>query len=80
MRWQQKLNKQDRAHLRDTNARTLSDVRANIAFQDTMTFPCWDCVTIARKLGISCPLTAFTERCFRETHEQLKKSHWCSIT
>jgi hypothetical protein len=66
MRWQQKLTKKLRAHLRSLDTCTLTQVRANIEFQNNMTFPCWDCVEIARRLDIPCPLTAFNLRCARE--------------
>lgn len=63
MKWRDKLNKSDHQHLKDTDARTLADVKANIQYQDGMTFPCWDCIRIARKLGIPHTLTAFDQRC-----------------
>lgn len=73
MRWQDKLTKKMYKHLEDTNALILTKVRANIKFQNDMTFLCWDCVEIARRLDILCPLTAFTFQCMRErrTEEEL---------
>jgi len=59
MRWQKKLTKAQLQHLRECNARTLEDVRRNVEFQATNTFPCWDCVEIGRRLGIEVELTAF---------------------
>ncbi len=59
MRWQQKLTKKELQHLRETGATTLEQVRANIRYQSTNRFPCWECVEIGRKLGISVELTAF---------------------
>ncbi len=59
MRWQQKLTKKDLQHLRETDCRTLEDVKRNVAYQSQMRFPCWECVGIGRKLGIIVELTAF---------------------
>ncbi len=59
MRWQQKLTKKELQHLRETNCRTLEDVKRNVAYQSQMRFPCWECVEIGRKLGFSVELTAF---------------------
>lgn len=60
--WKSKLTKKELAHLRETGARTLADVRANVAHQDGMLFPCWECIGIARKLGIPCTTTTFDKR------------------
>lgn len=70
MNWQDKLTKKMHKHLEDTNARTLADVRANIDFQNEMTFPCWECVEIARILDIPCSLTAFNVRCVEERRKE----------
>jgi len=59
MRWQQKLTRKELQHLRETNCTTLEDVRRNVAYQSQNRFPCWECVEIGRKLGISVELTAF---------------------
>ena len=59
MRWQQKLTKKELRHLREANCTTLEDVKRNVAYQSQMLFPCWECVEIGRKLGISVELTAF---------------------
>jgi len=61
MKWQDKLNKTDKKHLKETRARTLTQVKANVKHQETMAFPCWDCVGIGRKLGIDVNLKAFHE-------------------
>ena len=62
-RWQDKLNKAERKHLRETGARTLALVKSNVDFQDQNECPCWDCVGIGRKLGMEIRLTAFDNRC-----------------
>ncbi|MCK5243710.1 MAG: hypothetical protein KAJ90_00455 [Desulfobacterales bacterium] len=59
MKWQEKLTKAERKHLREINATTLSDIQKAVDFQDHMAFPCWECVGIGRKLGMSVSLTAF---------------------
>ena len=59
MQWQQKLTKKELQHLHETGAKTLADVRANVLYQSTNLFPCWECVEIGRKLGIKVELTAF---------------------
>lgn len=59
MRWQDKLNKADHKHLKEIGTRTLAQIKANVKHQDKMEFPCWDCVSIGRKLGIDINLTAF---------------------
>ncbi|MEA3467138.1 MAG: hypothetical protein U9R57_02815 [Thermodesulfobacteriota bacterium] len=59
MKWQQKLTKKELRHLRETDCKTLEDVKRNVAYQSQMRFPCWECVEIGRKLGISVELTAF---------------------
>ena len=59
MRWQKKLTKKELQHLHETGANTLEDVRANVLYQSKNQFPCWECVEIGRKLGISVELTAF---------------------
>ena len=59
MGWKQKLTKKELHHLRETGAKTLADVRANVLCQSKNRFPCWECVEIGRKLGIEVELTAF---------------------
>ena len=59
MKWQEKLTKKELQHLRETEANTLAEVRANVLYQSKNLFPCWECVEIGRKLGISVELTAF---------------------
>ncbi len=59
MKWQQKLTRKELQHLRETDCKTLEDVRRNVAYQSQMRFPCWECVEIGRKLRISVELTAF---------------------
>jgi len=59
MRWQQKLTRKELQHLRETRANTLEEVRENVLYQSQNCFPCWECVEIGRKLGISVELTAF---------------------
>ena len=63
MAWIDKLNSKERKHLRDMGIRTLREVKNNVAYQSLMMFPCWDCVSMGRKLGIPVKLTAFDERC-----------------
>ncbi len=59
MQWRKKLTKKEKQHLRETGATTLEQVRENVLYQSTNRFPCWECVKIGRKLGISVELTAF---------------------
>ncbi len=64
MKWQQKLNKADHKHLRESHDGriTLETIRNNVLAQADNIFPCWDCVEIGRKLGIEVELTAFNKR------------------
>ena len=58
--WKDKLTKTQMKHIKETTQRsTLSEVKQNIAFQAQNTFPCWECIDIARKLGIEIELSAF---------------------
>ncbi|MEA2115158.1 MAG: hypothetical protein U9P36_07220 [Thermodesulfobacteriota bacterium] len=41
MKWQQKLTKKELRHLRETECKTLEDVKRNVAYQSQMRFPCW---------------------------------------
>lgn len=71
MRWQKKLSKRSRQHLKLTHARTLRDVRANVLFQANNIFPCWECVEIGKKLGIEVTLTAFHKECGKRRTEEI---------
>ncbi len=62
MHWKDKLTKKELKHLKETDAHTLADVKANVAYQAKNIFPCWDCVEIGRKLGIEVKLTAFLKQ------------------
>ncbi|HHL33861.1 MAG TPA: hypothetical protein ENJ30_05795 [Desulfobulbaceae bacterium] len=62
MRWQQKLTKEELQHLHETGANSLEEVRENVLYQSKNRFPCWECVKIGRKLGISVELTAFHDQ------------------
>jgi len=59
MQWRKKLTEKELQHLRETGATTLEQVRENVLYQSINRFPCWECVKIGRKLGISVELTAF---------------------
>ena len=61
--WQSKLTKKELQHVREWGGRTLAGFKHNRAVQLEMkardeangfrnTEPCWDCRTIARKLGL----------------------------
>lgn len=56
MNWQKKLNKTELKHLnKDAGCKTLADFKANRESQkklDPAREVCFDCKTIARKLGI----------------------------
>lgn len=62
MRWQDKLNKANLAHLRDVAGNTtLAQIKRTCATQaeirlesdnDPILEPCWECKQIARKLGL----------------------------
>jgi len=61
-KWQKKLTKAERQHLKDTGVTNLTQVRENVLFQAHNQFPCSECVSIGRKLGIEVDLAAFHER------------------
>ncbi len=67
MKWQDKLNKADHEHLKESHAKgqriTLETIRTNVLAQANNKFPCWKCVAIGRKLGISVELKAFNIAC-----------------
>ena len=69
-RWQDKLTKAEQKHLRETGGRTLALVKSNVEFQDQNSFPCWDCVSIGRKLGIEVELKAFHKRIEEDKNKQ----------
>lgn len=66
MKWQNKLTKKELSHLRTVaGCRTLTTIKQSIANQAEMrqkndkdglppgvAEPCWECLTIARKLGL----------------------------
>ena len=64
MRWQDKLTKAERAHVRKWGGRTLAGFKENRRDQRAMVAaaqivygrraiePCWECKDIARKLGL----------------------------
>lgn len=56
MKWQNKLNKHDKTHLREQGMRTLQDIAAMRNDQRKLTGgkdeACMDCKSIAIKLGI----------------------------
>ena len=63
MKWQNKLTKKERAHLREVGAVTLQGVRRCVLAQSQHAFPCWECVQIGKKLGIKVDLVAWRKRC-----------------
>lgn len=54
MRWQQKLTKEERKHLRKNGITTLYELKEIREWQTRLTdkVVCWDCKSIARKVGI----------------------------
>lgn len=55
-KWQRKLNAAERKHLRETCDRvTLKAFKKNFEGQQQEGIVCWDCRSIARKLGIEIP-------------------------
>jgi len=59
MTWKDKLNKKELKHLKETDTKTLMQIKENVKHQDKMEFPCWDCVSIGQKLGIEIKLSTF---------------------
>lgn len=62
MRWQDKLTKKQKAHLKEVGITTLRGVKQSVEFQNGQRFPCWECVEVGRRLGLEAKLTAFHER------------------
>jgi len=53
MRWQRKLTKKQLAHVREhTQRSTLGEVLVNVEHQSKMHMPCYECLSIGRKLGL----------------------------
>ena len=61
-KWQKKLTKAERDHLKWAEVRSLSGAKYFVEFQKVNQFPCWNCVSIAGKLGVDLKLTAFHKR------------------
>ena len=64
-KWRNKLSHTDLRHLKETGTITLAQVKKNVAHQDTMEYPCWECVSIGRKLDLNVTLTAFHNKHFQ---------------
>ena len=62
MKWKAKLTKAQLEHLKECKITTLAGIKSNTVFQDTLMFPCWECVGIARRLGLEVKLTAFVAK------------------
>ena len=55
MRWQEKLTKAERKHLRETKTRNLTDLKENLLYQKTHDIRCHECLHIAIKIGMELP-------------------------
>lgn len=53
MRWQDKLNKKEKNHLRENCIRSKKDMVIIIEHQKATGTTCWDCLSIAHKMGIN---------------------------
>lgn len=64
MKWQDKLNKKQRTHVRESidGRITLAKVINNCKAQEDRMFPCWECVNIAHRLGVNLELREFNQR------------------
>ena len=62
MDWTKKLTKKQLVHLLESRGIILASVRLDVAYQNRMRYPCWDCVSIGRRLGMDVKLTAFHKK------------------
>ena len=62
MDWTKKLTKKQLVHLLEARDVTLASVRLDVAHQSRMKYPCWDCVSIGKRLGMDVELTAFHKK------------------
>lgn len=60
-KWQRKLSAAERRHLKEMGISTLWGARNSAKFQELNMFPCWECVSIGRKLGVELDLKKFNE-------------------
>jgi hypothetical protein len=52
-KWKRKLTASQLKHVKETTQRsTLAEVKVNLAHQELLVFPCFDCIQIANRLGI----------------------------
>ncbi len=52
MNWRSKLNKKEKAHLKENNVLSTKDLAMAIEHQKGISTPCFDCNSIALKIGI----------------------------
>jgi len=61
--WMKKLTVKELQHIKETSgAVTMCNAIDNAKFQESNRFPCWECVSIGRKLGVEIELKAFHAR------------------
>ncbi len=61
--WYSKLTAKQRRHLVEIGVHTREEATTAVQNQDNNAFPCWECISIGRRLGIPYKLTAFHDAC-----------------
>ena len=61
-KWKKALTAKQRAHLREMGITSLAKLKDEALHQDTLRFPCWECVAVCRDVGITVMLSAFHDR------------------
>lgn len=67
MRWQKKLNKKERRHMKEWCSNSVAGLKRNI-LHNSAGLPCWDCWGIAGKLGL-----------LEELRPEMEKRRRCEI-